>query len=397
LKNKKFYNNKFRDLADKVPSQASADIIPQFYMSAADLFYPDPISADKISDAIADSIISGDGIHYQNVIGSLLLRNALADKINKDYNLEMHADKNIIVTSGADAGLFFVIMAFLNKDDEVLIPAPCYPNNFNDVELCGGKSILVPLEEKNGYQICIEEFEKRVSPKTKMVVLTNPNNPTTTVFSERSMLNLCDFVKKHDLILICDQVFEDHVFVEEKVLNPLTIDGMYERTLVLSSISKSHGFSGLRIGYIYGDETNIRVLSSACPYALGAPSSISMIASVKALEDRECLPNITGILKKRKIYFEKLFEDIPFVKLIPIESTMLAWVNISKLGTSEQVCAFLLKDAGISVATGSHYSSLGEGFIRVAYGCYRNDDIAMHVLNKMKESLIKLGGKNNES
>ncbi len=139
---------------------------------------------------------------------------------------------------------------FLNPGDEVLVPDPSYPSNFLNPKLMGAVPVPVPLDKKNGYQFDMAAFEQAVSPRTKMVLFTHPNNPTATVFRRKGLEALAEFVIRHDLILVVDQAFEDMIFDGVEFVSPASLPGMWERTVTVCSISKGMGLSGLRVGYI---------------------------------------------------------------------------------------------------------------------------------------------------
>ena len=157
------------------------------FMSWADPFFPDPSLPESIKQVLIDEINQGLVSHYTMPIGNLELRTLIAQRLKKKYHVDLDPTRNILITPGSDSGLIYAMMPFLQEGDEVLIPDPSYPSNFLDVQLCGGKAIHVPLSPKNNYQLDISEFEKRLTPHTKMIVITHPNNPTGTVFNRQSL------------------------------------------------------------------------------------------------------------------------------------------------------------------------------------------------------------------
>ena len=167
-------------------------------MSWADPFFPDPSIPASVEKTMIDEIKSGFPSHYTMPMGDRKLREIIAQRIKKNYHLELDPSRNILITPGSDSGLLYAMLPFLSEGDEVLIPDPSYPSNFLNAKLCGAKAVHVPLYPENGYQIDIQEFEKRVTKNTKMVVITHPNNPTGTVFNKKSLTDLCDFIKKYD-------------------------------------------------------------------------------------------------------------------------------------------------------------------------------------------------------
>ena len=345
-------------------------------MCWADPFFPDPSIPESVKAALHKAIDDGFSAHYSMPIGDLELRKVLAETITEKTGLNIDPSRNVIVTPGSDSGLLFAMMPFINEGDEVMVPDPSYPSNFLNGKLLGGVTVPVPLYEEDNYQIRIEEFEKRLSPKTKMVLISHPNNPTTTVFRRKSIEALCDFVKKNNLILISDQAFEDHIFDGIEFVHPVAIPGMWERTLTVCSISKGIGLSGFRIGYVYGDDHIMDVLYGAAVNVVGASSTLSTIGAIAAIKDKNHLAeNFKRLDKRRKLAYET-FSSIPGVTMTVTESGILSWLNISKLGSAEEVCERIMKDAKIMVNQGNPYGAQGEGHIRIVSACFAKDEDA---------------------
>ena len=217
-------------------------------MGWADPFYPDPARPPHVRKALVDAIDTGFPAHYTPPIGDDELKAEIARKLKAFNHLDVDPKRNIIITPGSDAGLFFSILPFVDRGDDIMIVDPSYPNNFQAVKLLGGNIIRVPLHEEDGFQPRIEEFEARLTPATKAVILTNPNNPTTTVFRRAFLEQLAAFAIEHDLICIVDQAFEDSVFDDVEFVTLASLPGMFERTVTVFSISKGMALSGLRVG-----------------------------------------------------------------------------------------------------------------------------------------------------
>lgn len=360
-------------------------------MAWADPFFPDPSIPESVKEELHRAIDEGVSSHYSMPIGYLTLRQALAEKISKQTGLDINPSRNVIVTPGSDSGLLYSMMPFVDDGDEVMIIDPSYPSNFLNAKLLGGVAVPVPIHEKDNYQINIEEFEKRLTPKTKMVLITHPNNPTTTVFRRESIEALSEFVIKNDLILVCDQAFEDHIFDDIEFVHPCTLPGMWERTLTVCSISKGIGLSGFRIGYIYSNDKIMDVLYGGCVNVLGAPSTLSSLGAIAALKDEVHLQDNYVRFERRRRITHEIFNSIPGVSMAMAESGILSWINISKLGKSQEVADYILKEADVLVNAGNPYGDQGEGYLRLVSTCFKDDDDAVVAMNRIKEALIKLG------
>ena len=394
--NKRFYDLQgglFAKVTKADVGEGAGQLIQNGYtvMAWADPFFPDPSIPKSVKDTMIKEIDNGFPSHYTMPMGDRKLREVIAKRIEDTYDVVLDPSRHILITPGSDSGLLYAMLPFLSEGDEVLIPDPSYPSNFVNAKLCGATAIHVPLYPENGYQLDISEFEKRVTPYTKMVVITHPNNPTGTVFNRKSILDLCDFVKKHDLILVSDQAFEDHIYDNREMIAPMSVDGMFERTITTFSISKGLGLSGFRVGYIVANDELMDVYYGGAVNVLGATNTLAQKAAITALEDKSIIKDYhERLLRRRDIAYE-ILNSIPHVKTILPESGILSWIDISELGTSQEVAAYLLDKAHISVNEGTPYGHQGEGYLRIVHACFWDDQDAIKALNKIKDSLIQLG------
>ena len=393
-------NHKFRDLqgglflnvtkADvgegaSVFQKAGGDV-----MAWADMFYPDPSIPASVQKATMDAVSGGFPAHYTLPVGMYELRKAIADHVSKKIGRDIDPSRNVIVTPGSDSGLLYAMMPFLEEGDEVMVPDPSYPSNFLNPKLLGAVTVPVPLYEEDNYQPNVEEFRKRLTPKTKMVLISHPNNPTTTVFRREAMEALCRFIVENDLILVSDQAFQDHIFDDIEFVHPATLPGMWERTLTVCSISKGIGLSGFRIGYIYANDVIMDTLYGGAVNILGAPCTLSSIGAIAALQDKDHLASNYERLERRRRLAYEAFHDIPGVSMKMSESGILSWLNISQLGTDEEVSERLQKDAMILINQGTPYGQQGKGHIRIVTACFASDEDAMERFQRIRRVLLTM-------
>lgn len=357
-------------------------------MGWADPFMPDRSMPQFIEDALIDAIKQESAPHYTAPIGNEELKKLIAEKLKKQNNLDVNPNRNILITPGSDSGLYFAILPFINDGDEVMIPSPSYPNNYLDVETMGGKVIPITLSDKNGYQLDIKQMEDKVTSKTKMVLITHPNNPTTTVYNEKSLNGLRDFVIKHDLILVVDQAFEDFTY-ENKMITPASLDGMFERTVTVFSFSKGMGLSGLRVGYIVAEDHIMDTMFANAVGVIGATSTSSQLAMIEALKHPEFMKEFEDAYKVRREKAYEILNSIPNVSCLKPESGFLCWVDVSKIGNSSDIVSYLVKEAKVSVNDGVNYGEGGKGHLRIVLGVYRDNQKVIDALNRIKKALIK--------
>ena len=357
-------------------------------MGWADPFMPDASMPKHVEQALIDAIRHPSAPHYTAPIGSSQLKAKIAEKLKTKNHLLVDPERNILITPGSDSGLYFAILPFIEDGDEVLIPSPSYPNNTLNIEIMGGRVVPVPLHPETGYQLEAELLEQNVSEKTKMIVLTHPNNPTTTVYNRQSLEILRDFVLRHDLILVCDQAFEDFCY-ENEMITPAAMDGMFERTVTVFSFSKGMGLSGLRVGYLVcGDEIMDSLYANAVS-VLGATNTACQKALIAALEDPSFMQEFERSFDIRRQAAKKILNSIPNAHADLPQSGFLCWVDVSRLGDSSQIVQYLVKHAQVAVNDGKNYGPGGEGHLRIVLGVYRDDAKVIAALERIKAALIQ--------
>ena len=362
-------------------------------MGWADPFYPDPITPAHVITATRDALEAGN-THYTIPIGLLELRKAICKKLKHYNKMKVNAETEIIITPGSDTGLYYAMRPFLTagNGDEVLNPDPSYANNFRNVSLMGAKSISVPLREESGFKLEISEFEKRLTDRTKMVVLTNPNNPTTTVYSRRNLTELSEFIIDNDLIVVTDQAFERTIFDNREMVSISTLPGMWERTISVFSISKDMGLSGLRVGYIVACEDIMDALYGGAVYILGATNTLAQVGACAAFENDSFINNFNQIYDRRRKFAYEAFNKIPGINCQLPESSFLLWLNVSKLGQSIDIANYLIDDAKVAVTPGVQYGMYGEGFLRISLGSLSDEQMNKDAIMRITKSLEKLSG-----
>lgn len=361
-------------------------------MGWADPFIPDRSMPKHVEEAYIAAIRDESAPHYTAPIGSAVLKERLAEKLLRKNGLKVDPMRNIIITPGSDSGLYFSILPFVHPGDEVLIPCPSYPNNFLDVEIMGGVPVPVELYRENGYQLEREALEAKITPKTRMVLLTHPNNPTTTVYNRASLEALREICIRHDLILVCDQAFEDFTYGAE-MLTPAAMEGMFERTVTVFSFSKGMGLSGLRVGYVVCDDKIMDAMFANAVAVIGATSTAAQRAVLAALEKPEFMAEFEGAYEFRRHKAYEILNSIPGVSCDLPESGFLCWVDVSDLGNSSDITAYLVKKAKVSVNDGINYGIGGAGHLRIVLGVYRDNRKVVDALERIKAALQEYPGR----
>lgn len=356
----------------------------------ADPFFPDPSTPPKVRQAALEAIQGGHEVHYTMPIGSPSLKEAIGRKLRRQGFTSIDPQRNILITPGSDSGLFYAMFPFLEPGDEVLIPDPSYPNNTQNALLMGAVPVRVPLKAADHYRLPVEEFRRLCTARTKMVVLTNPNNPTSTVFSQDDIAALSQLIVEKDLILVVDQAFEDILFDGRTMAYAALEPEMWERTITVCSVSKGMGLSGYRVGYLVADDRIMDRLYGAAVTVQGAANTLAQIAAQAAFEDESFLEPYRQCYDRRRRYLYQKFTAVPGIKMQMPQSSFLAWIDVSALGDSTEVMEYLVREARCLVNDGKSYGPMGQGHLRISYGCVKNDDELFAAVDRMAAALERL-------
>ena len=352
-------------------------------MDWADPFRSCPRVPSHVIDATKTALDRGRTC-YSLPIGSLALRRAVAARLHGENGITADPLTEIIITPGSDAGLHHAIRAVLLPGDEVIVPEPSYPSNFGNTAIAGGTVVPMRLNAQNGYQIGIEQLRGHVTSRSKLIILTQPNNPTGTIYDRSSLDAVREVAQSNGLYVIADQAFEANAFDGREVVSIASLPGMWDRTITLFSTSKAMGLSGFRVGYTAACRRLMQVLYNSAVLVLGAPNSFAQEGALAGLRDDRFIGEFNAIYdRRRRLLYEEL-NAIPGVRMALPEAGFMAWVDVSMLGSSRDVAEYIRKSAGISVGDGRMYGPSGDGFLRIVYGAVGND-------GHFEESVASLG------
>jgi aspartate/methionine/tyrosine aminotransferase len=358
----------------------------------ADAFYPDGYAPENIRAAYVNAVKSEASAHYTAPIGNAELMGLIADKISKTTGRRIDPLENLIITPGSDAGLFFAMLPFIGHDDDVLVFTPSYPNNLMNPLLLGGNTVKVPLDEANGYQVNEEALEACVTPSAKMILMTDPNNPTTTVFTRESVESIARTALRHDLMVVVDYAFEDILFDGRAMQYISMLPNMFERTIAVHSMSKGYGLSGYRVGYIMADAPVIHVYQSIAVNVVGATNTAVQQAAIEAINDTGYIVALTRRFDNRRQAVCRMLGGVPGIRLYMPESSFLCWVDVSALGTSTVIAQYLIDEACVAVNDGISYGDDGR-HLRIVYGCLDDDEALLAAIGRIRDALMRLARK----
>lgn len=303
---------------------------------------------------------------YSPWLGYPDLREAIADKLRKDNAIDATSEE-IIVTVGAEEAVYLTIMALLNPGDEILVPEPRYTTYDTVISMAGGRLVSVPTGLEDDFQLDPAEMEKRITPKSKALLLITPNNPTGQVLDPDRAAAIAEMAVKHNLAVISDELYEKIVFNGTKNPSLAAFPGMRERTITINGFSKTYCMTGWRVGYLHGPRKIIECM---------VPLKYAVTIAAASMCQRGALAALTGpqdcINEFRQIYAERraaVLEALDGMGLRygSCRGAFYVFAEVASLGLSSfDFCQTLLEQEKVLIFPGTAFGSLGEGFVRIS-------------------------------
>ena len=342
---------------------------------------PDFVTPWHIREAGTYSLEKGYTMYTSNS-GMPELRQELASYLELHYGISYHPEHEILVTTGSSEGLDLALRAIINPGDEVIIPDPCYVAYPADTILAGGVPILVPTNEENNFVVRATDIEARITEQTKAILVGYPANPTGAVMSKKEARAIAELAKKHDLLVISDEVYARLVYEVEHICFP-SLPGMKERTILISGFSKSHAMTGWRIGYVAAECRFIQALTKIHQYTMLSAPTIAQMAAIEALRNGEAeVQKMVQEYNRRRRFMVKRLNEIGLPCFEP-KGAFYAFPSIEATGmSSEEFAEKLLLEEKVAVVPGTAFGACGEGFVRC---CYATS------LSNIEEALLRMG------
>ena len=339
---------------------------------------PDFDTPQHIKDAAIAAINNG-FTKYTPVGGTASLKQAVIAKLKRDNGLDYTA-KQILVSCGGKQSFFNLALAVINPGDEVIIPAPYWVSYPDIVIIAEGTPVIVQAGIEQGFKMTAAQLAEAITPKTKMVVINSPSNPSGAVYSRDELNELGKVLRLHPHVLIAtDDMYEHIALTDAKFVNILdACPDLYPRTMVLNGVSKAYAMTGWRIGYAAGPEHIITAMENVQSQSTSNPTSISQVAAEAALNgDQGCITPMLKAFRERHIFVVNGLNKIPGLKCIMAGGAFYAFPDareaIAKLhqrgtikaATDVALSEYLLVEAGVAVVPGSAFGS--EGYIRLSF------------------------------
>lgn len=356
---------------------------------------PDFNTPDHIKEA-AKKAIDENYSRYSPVPGYIELRKAIVEKLKKENGLE-YSTNEILVSNGAKQSVCNTVMALVNDGEEVIIPAPYWVSYPQMVKLAGGEPVIVEAGFEQNFKMTPEQFEAAITPKTRMLILCSPSNPTGSVYSEEELRGLAEVIKRHKgLYVLADEIYE-HINYVGKHSSIAHIEGMRERTIIVNGVSKAYAMTGWRIGFIAAPEWIVKGCNKLQGQYTSGPCSVSQKAAEAAYTtSQECVETMRKAFERRRDLIVELAKDIPGLEVNKPEGAFYLFPKCSsffgksyngkKIENSTDLAMFLLEVGHVATVGGDAF---GDPYcFRMSYAT--SDDNIREAMKRIKDTLALL-------
>jgi aminotransferase len=344
---------------------------------------PDFTTPKPILDAGIRSLQNGE-THYTSNWGRLELRQAIADNLEKLYQVKYDPTNEIIATVGVSEALYLTFVAILNPGDEVIIPTPCFVSYQAEVILAGGVAVEVTARPENDFMIDPADIRKAITPRTKCIFIGYPSNPTGAVATREVMLEIAKIAEEFDLMVVSDEIYDRLVYDFEHVCFPALDESLKQRTILLGGFSKDYAMTGWRIGYACGPADIIQGLVRIHQYTIMSAPTTAQDAALVALQQGE--PYVQEMVTEYDRRRRLLVAGLNRLGLTTFEprGAFYAFPNIQASGMNDEDFAEkLLREEHVAVVPGNAFGPGGDGFTRMCYATeYSKIEEALHRMEK---------------
>ena len=325
---------------------------------------------------------------YTSNAGLKELRIEIAKYLDRRFHLQYDPLKEILITVGGSEGIDNEFRAMLDPGDEVLIPQPSYVSYEPCCILAGGVPVIIELKEENQFRLTAEELEAAITPKTKMLVLPFPNNPTGAVMEKSDLQAIAQVVIDHDLYVLSDEIYAELCYLEEHT-SIASLPGMKERTVVINGFSKSHAMTGWRLGYACGPQIIMDQILKIHQFAIMCAPTNSQYAAVEAMRNGdEDVAMMREQYNQRRRFLVHEFERMGLKCFEPFGAFYI-FPSIKEFGmSSDEFATRLLREEKVAVVPGTAFGDCGEGFLRISYA-YSLENLKI-ALGRLEKFITKL-------
>jgi aspartate aminotransferase len=336
---------------------------------------PDFTTPDHICQAATAAMKAGH-THYTASSGIPELRSAVARQYRERHGLE-YSPAQVIVSNGAKHSLHNVFTALCDAGDEVIIPAPYWVSYAEIVKLASGKPVILPTEETNGFKLTPEQLRRAITPRTKVLLLCSPSNPTGTMYEPDELAALADVILESNVTVVADEIYERLIYGDHKFASFATVrPGLQDRVVTVNGVSKAYAMTGWRIGWTLSPLNIAKAIDCLQSQETSNPSSVSQYAAVAALDgSQQCVDAMLAEFARRREFVRRRIAELPKLSCPDPAGAFYAFINIKahlgrtyggvRVDNSSQWCLELLAQQGVATVMGSAFGA--EGYVRISF------------------------------
>ncbi|MCI5598095.1 MAG: aminotransferase class I/II-fold pyridoxal phosphate-dependent enzyme [Ruminococcus sp.] len=321
--------------------------------------------------------------------GLSILRDEITKYYDRRFGIKYEPLSQVLVTVGGSEAIDVAIRCLAGPGDEVIIPQPSFVCYEPLTEMAGATPVLMDTKVENEFRIVPEDLEKAITDKTKLLILPYPNNPTGGIMEKKDLEAIAEVIKKHDLMVLSDEIYAELTYTKDKHVSIANIDGMYERTIVVNGFSKTYAMTGWRLGYALGPKEIIAQMTKLHQFCIMSAPTTAQYAAIEALRHGDDdIESMKDEYEMRKHFIVGSFDKLGLDCFEP-KGAFYCFPCIKSTGlSSEEFCTRLIKEKHVAVVPGNAFGECGEGFIRVSY-CNSLKNIA-EAMRRIEEFLVEL-------
>jgi aminotransferase len=348
---------------------------------------PDFVTPWHIREAAIESLEKG-RTYYTSNAGLTPLREEIVAYMQRRFGLKYNAKEEVLVTVGGSEAIDLAIRATVNPGDEVIIPQPSFVCYEPITVMAGGTPVIIPLKAENNFKLTADELRAAITPRTKMLVLPFPNNPTGAIMNADDLEAIAEVLRDTNILVLSDEIYAELTY-SGKHISIASLDGMRERTIIASGFSKAYAMTGWRLGYTLAPKEITAQMFKVHQYGIMCAPTVSQFAAIEALKAGDSdIEYMKDEYNRRRLYITSGLASAGIECFKP-EGAFYVFANVGGFGmTSEEFCTKLLYEAGVAIVPGTAFGECGEGFARVSYA-YSVNHIST-AIEKINEFVKKL-------
>ena len=319
---------------------------------------------------------------YTSNAGLKELKEEICNYLKRRMEVSYLPDSEVMVTVGGSEAIDIALRAMLNPGDEVLVPQPSYVSYVPCVTLAGGKPVIIQLEEQDQFKLTGRKLLEKITPKTKILILPFPNNPTGAIMEKEELEEIAKIVREKDLFVLSDEIYAELTY-KQKHVTIAAFPGMKERTVLINGFSKAYAMTGWRLGYVCAPEVILKQMLKIHQFAIMCAPTTSQYAAVSALRNGDKdVEMMRESYNQRRRYLLHAYKEMGLDCFEPF-GAFYTFPSIKRFGiTSDEFATRLLKEEKVAVVPGTAFGDCGEGFLRISYA---------YSLESLKKALGRIG------